>query len=1073
MVTGNVIEKLKILSAGCKKLGFSEEAERIEQRLKDFEEPLLVMVVGEGKFGKSTLINELAGKKIAPVSKLPKTWKIDIYIPTKGEEEAWLYWKSRPESHQAVSIDEAIQICDEEERKAIRKMKEGQSWKSDLYQVKWFRHVDWPDGNVALVDTPGFSQLRSDSVVETVKLFGSDGIQLAVSDPFEYYYYRSDVVLWCIRADKLGDRDTLEALEKVKSQRKKIVGILTHMDKVPESRWKDILDQAARIHGEYVEVFLPSALGGSSSLRNLTVENLKAFIEREFISRSSELKEGVLEDFYNDEVEAFLSRSGSIVECWAGNIKRREEIKESVRKEIVEHFSDLKRDMSHFLNDRLSRLKSSLGTLWDRAGGNIEAFVNLVASEVSDLDGMGRFFEESLREGLGVIEGKIAQIVEDNPWEGVVLSSSVGGKGEKFLLGYKSFAAKDRMLIRSEAISNEVRNSLREELGRFSNMGEEPLIGGLFGAAVGGFLLGPLGAVLGGFVGLFFGSKSEEKARAELSQIEKECIDKVSRAIEDVFSRGEEKINEFLEEIEEDVCRQAIDHVSQSFYAFLGMTEEKMLEYTLSMDELMSSLDVIPEEYTVLEIPKQIQKSGGVGRLIYSYLIGKQSPVLGGILIDLLLDKTRLDILLGKDIENIREKIDEALWSITIPDENLFPYRENVFERIGSELMSSSDEMRLISSPGSLRDFGGNKLISFIFRNEREAYRCVFKRVFWQAFDEWMLEISEGFYRKAVERLEREMDLLRGLLTKKLERRIRWCFVAGMNDFIVEDFFKRIPESVESALSKKEYVELQRLGTDSRGRSYRDLIEWRYRKELRKQMMEILGQVDKFKSIWSSEPVSKIRKEVGIIREILLNELASWVNDKKFGRDLRSMVSRFVSEGILPNISERGGRQTVRFEEIYRSSGVGFVLSRWVRKRFEEHMLFERTEILELEKFDLSLLPFEVTLKDIVEVVSVGCLNRGLLFTEVENEEFTCWVPRHSNFVFSSLGFVCVLLYVLKANLIFYSIPIIFGLALFVYKYIFINHYFSSKFADYIKRMLISVLKRRVWEMDNRVREER
>ncbi|MGA8728538.1 MAG: hypothetical protein WB608_07285, partial [Terracidiphilus sp.] len=36
---------------------FSEMRDRVQERIRDLDNPLLIMVVGEGKFGKSTLIN--------------------------------------------------------------------------------------------------------------------------------------------------------------------------------------------------------------------------------------------------------------------------------------------------------------------------------------------------------------------------------------------------------------------------------------------------------------------------------------------------------------------------------------------------------------------------------------------------------------------------------------------------------------------------------------------------------------------------------------------------------------------------------------------------------------------------------------------------------------------------------------------------------------------------------------------------------------------------------------------------------------------------------------------------------
>ena len=57
----------------------SEHAERLDDRERDASYGLLVMVVGAGNFGKSSLVNALCGRPVAPVSIIPKTFKIDVF----------------------------------------------------------------------------------------------------------------------------------------------------------------------------------------------------------------------------------------------------------------------------------------------------------------------------------------------------------------------------------------------------------------------------------------------------------------------------------------------------------------------------------------------------------------------------------------------------------------------------------------------------------------------------------------------------------------------------------------------------------------------------------------------------------------------------------------------------------------------------------------------------------------------------------------------------------------------------------------------------------------------------------
>lgn len=134
--------------------GLTDLAARARQRQHDLREPLLIMVVGEGKFGKSSLINALLGTSVAPVSRLPKTWKVDLYEPTRGEETATLFWRSRPGSEDVASMRVARAVCEEQERRAEAAATTGRKWQSDLYQVKWKVQCGWIPQGATLVDTP-------------------------------------------------------------------------------------------------------------------------------------------------------------------------------------------------------------------------------------------------------------------------------------------------------------------------------------------------------------------------------------------------------------------------------------------------------------------------------------------------------------------------------------------------------------------------------------------------------------------------------------------------------------------------------------------------------------------------------------------------------------------------------------------------------------------------------------------------------------------------------------------------------------------------------------------------------
>src|SRR6202011_1258809 len=70
--------------AGLIKLGSelqrpAEEIDTLQALLRDISEPLLFVVVGEGKSGKSSLLNALFGNEFAKVDVLPATARVCIF----------------------------------------------------------------------------------------------------------------------------------------------------------------------------------------------------------------------------------------------------------------------------------------------------------------------------------------------------------------------------------------------------------------------------------------------------------------------------------------------------------------------------------------------------------------------------------------------------------------------------------------------------------------------------------------------------------------------------------------------------------------------------------------------------------------------------------------------------------------------------------------------------------------------------------------------------------------------------------------------------------------------------------
>jgi hypothetical protein len=291
---------------------FEEETSRIKQKRQDFADPAVyVFVFGKGKFGKSSLINQLLGRNVAKTSIVPMTWRIDFFRPLSEEEaraaggEFAEIRRAKSSMRERVGIVEAQRLCDEQERDVLkhrrkreREMKQG--WvderlsdivatpsaelavENQIIEVNWhYRNLALPASTV-LVDTPGLFQDRGASRSQTQVLSSTDGVVFESPDAaYEYYYARADIVLWLFRADLLKDRDTRDALRELSAQRKRILGIVTHLDALSSSQQQqEAMQQLQQEYGDYVEGFLPAITGGESPNVGYGIANVRTQVER-------------------------------------------------------------------------------------------------------------------------------------------------------------------------------------------------------------------------------------------------------------------------------------------------------------------------------------------------------------------------------------------------------------------------------------------------------------------------------------------------------------------------------------------------------------------------------------------------------------------------------------------------------------------------------------------------------------------------------------------------------------------------------------------------------------------------
>lgn len=297
-----LLGSLDTLRAIADRYDLAEISDKIKVRKRDAALPVFVVVTGEGNYGKSSLINAIAGRDIAPVSIVPLTWKIDVYRLSSSNREYAQVRYVGADDYVELGLEEAQNLCLREEER----IKNNPASKPNINEVIWHR-TDLKIGpEICLVDTPGIEQAGLAVDITSERLVKGLGATYTVDEVWSYYYYRADVVLWVFEATKLESKGTFNTIEQLtKLQTKQIVPVVTKADKVPVERWNEIANRFKNIYGRYsscglVQKLFCTVCGGKSDLVGTGVKELRDYITKEIAAQSFEKKTRALLDFTRD-----------------------------------------------------------------------------------------------------------------------------------------------------------------------------------------------------------------------------------------------------------------------------------------------------------------------------------------------------------------------------------------------------------------------------------------------------------------------------------------------------------------------------------------------------------------------------------------------------------------------------------------------------------------------------------------------------------------------------------------------------------------------------------------------------
>ena len=571
--SGELQESFENLYLACDELEFKDQAIKIKEKLNSLKDRLYVMVVGEGNFGKSTFINAYLKRDIAPVSIVPKTWKIDSYysIQDSSSEHAVAYFvDSDPKK---MSIDEAREYNNNEEKKS----KEDKNYVSNLFEIKWHVHCPDVDEDICLIDTPGLGQLRSDIKVENLKIFDSKGIQIESNDPFEGYFHKADVVLWCFKAEKINAIQSFEKLKSIQKYNKPILGVITQMDKAPRERWDEVIDHAKSTYGDMLTTFLPSAIGKDLDLKDQTLSNIRKNVTS--IVESDGIKERELLKSYRYEQNCFLERSLGVGNFYKVNLSIYNKITLEVEKTANTTLDNIDKDIVSLLENYESSLSNLLHGIWSKVEGRKDnrsgEFRRLFEMKINDNADLFGSIENTMNRHLTNLENELKTIFTNYHWEALELGSgAVETHSEEINIDLNI------KKILKDISTPECNINGSEGGGQFA-------LGGI-AAVIGMAALGPIG-IAAGLFGLLLKNEKEE------------CISKARGAIEDKVNTVLQTVADQTNTTIQSIYDEVFDNISSSFHDFTGTTgTEEILPILTKIDGCLTLAGITPQSNRIL-----------------------------------------------------------------------------------------------------------------------------------------------------------------------------------------------------------------------------------------------------------------------------------------------------------------------------------------------------------------------------------------------------------------------------------------------------------------------------------------
>jgi tetratricopeptide (TPR) repeat protein len=236
--------------------------------LEAYDRPLLVTVMGEFSSGKSTFVNAFLGAEVAPVGITPTTATINVLKYGREKAGRVVYHDDRVREIPWADVPRVLKEVDRDEAKKIRHVEV-------LYPVESLQRVN-------IVDTPGLNSIEPEHEATA-----------------RQFIAQADAIVWLFTIGQAGKASERDALERIRAEGKRVLGVVNKIDQVAAGEVDTILGHLTGELSDFVEALVPVSARRALAARKsgdaeaLTASHwpaLDAALEARFFAQARALK---------------------------------------------------------------------------------------------------------------------------------------------------------------------------------------------------------------------------------------------------------------------------------------------------------------------------------------------------------------------------------------------------------------------------------------------------------------------------------------------------------------------------------------------------------------------------------------------------------------------------------------------------------------------------------------------------------------------------------------------------------------------------------------------------------------